>query len=409
MRKQFILSWSIFQSFLSFGQDVLPMVYDTNERTQEFILSGGLDYSATSVSNSLSTFFIRGGEISKEITTENYEQHQALNRLGIVAQPELEYINYNIRLLKNRAWGLQIKAGMNTIASSRYTSGLFGLAFLGNERFLGTEVDLSNSTFSYLSAHKLGVGFIDVKTKSSVTLNLYGITNYASGHLNDASFSQDADGYNAEIQLSGMFEGPLNSTYYKGLGVGIDANFILPISVFNRQNYIQFQLQNLGVGFLTGKRIVYQMDTTLNFNGFEIEELIGDESMISSDSDLLSELGLKKDTLAATPIALPFSIQVGKIVDEQNQQLIQSFFGLRAMYQKGAIPLVYAGLQVRATDWLRFGVSANYGGFSNFRVGMYCQVVKGNFNAGVGTNNLIGMVSKSGFGHAYSLRLNYRL
>lgn len=409
MMKQIGLAVALFSVFNVFGQDILPMVYDTNERKQEFILNGGIDLSSTAIRNSLSTFFIRGGEITDEVTQTNYDNHQALNRIGINTQPELEYVNYGLKLFKSKPWGLQLKAGMLTSASSRYTSGLFGLAFLGNEPFLGQEVDLSNATFSYLSAHKIGVGLVDVKTKSSVTLNVYGIRNYASGYLNEAYFSQDAEGYNAEVQLSGSFETPLNSTFYKGLGVGVDANFILPITVFEKKKFVQFQLQNLGVGFLTGDRVVYQMDTLLNFNGFQVNQLIGDESILSNDNDVFEEIGLRRDTLAAKPIALPFTIQVGKIVDEHTQQFVQSFFGLKAFYQKGAIPLIYAGVQMRATDWLRMGVSANYGGFSKFRVGVYCQVVKGKFNAGIGTNNVIGMVSKSGFGHAYSLRLNYRL
>lgn len=407
--KKLVLFFALSLQLNSFAQNILPIVYDTNLRTQEFVLSGGIDLSTTAIKNSLTRYFIRGGEIPEDVRQSSYDNHQSRDRVGAVIQPELTYINYNIQPFKSKNWGIQVKAGMNVVASGRYTKGLFGLAFLGNEQFLGTTVDLSNSNFSFYSGHKLGFGIIDAKTKSSVTLSVHGITSYANGNLDSANFHQSADGYDALINLSGSFETTSRSTFYKGLGVGIDADFILPIQVAGKTSFLQFQIQNLGVGFLTDDRITYSMDTSIQYNGFEINELVGDNAILNQDRDVLDAIGLHRDTVAAKPIALPFSIQVGKIVDEHKTQLLQSFFGVRAIYQKGAIPLLYAGMQIRATDYLRFGVSGSYGGFAKFRAGIYCNLVLPKFNLGISTTNLIGMVAKSGLGQSYSLHLNYRL
>jgi len=392
-----------------FAQNILPMVYDTNLRSQEFVLSGGVDLSTTAIKNSLTRYFIRGGEIPEDVRQNSFDNHSSRDRVGAVIQPELTYINYNIKPFKSKDWGIQVKAGMNLVASGRYTQGLFGLTFLGNEQFLGSTVDLSNTNFSLFSGHKLGFGIIDAKTKSSVTLNVHGITSYANGYLDTANFYQSADGYDATINLSGSFETTSRSTYYKGIGVGIDADFILPIQMAGKTSFIQFQVQNLGVGFLTDKRITYSMDTSIQFSGFQINDLVGDNALLNQDRDVLDAIGLQRDTVTAKPIALPFSIQIGKIVDEHKTQLLQSFFGMRMIYQKGSIPLLYAGMQVRATDYLRFGISGSYGGFAKFRAGLYCQAVFPKFNLGISTTNLIGIVAKSGLGQAYSLHLNYRL
>lgn len=387
----------------------LPTVYDTLARNQEFVLSGGVQLSSTAVSNSLSTYFIKGGEIPENVRSDNYNQHSDLNRIGITVNPQLFYANYNIRLLKKKDWGVLVKAGILTNISARYRSGLFGLAFLGNEQFLGSTIDFSNSNISIFGAHKVGFGLIDSKTKSSVSLNVYGITNYSYGYLNDASLTQDVNGYNAELMLKGQFEKTYRSTYYKGLGFGVDANFILPVDAFGQRSFIQFQVQNLGIGFLSDKIVRYAMDTTIQFNGFEVNDLVGDGALLNANNSVLDEIGLRQDTIKSDPIALPFTIQVGKIIDEHNTNLLQSYFGLQAMYQKGAIPMVFAGLQVRPTNWLRIGASVSYGGFSKFRGGVYLQAVVDQFNIGISTTNLIGMVSKKGLGQGYSLRINYRL
>jgi len=392
-----------------FSQDILPMVYDTSSRKQEIILNGSIELSATAISNSVITYFINGGEIPLGVRQENYDKHEGLNRAGFMFNSEIEYRNYSVNLFKKKPWGIVVKAGVYSLGSSRYTDGVFGVAFLGNEPFLGQKVNLSNSNFSFLSAHKLGFGLIDPKTKSSVTLNIYGIRNYSSVVLNEASLIQDEDGFNAEIVLNGTVETLARNTFYKGIGVGLDANFILPATMFNRVSYIQFQVQNLGVGFLTGNKVQYEMDTTIQFTGYEINELVGDNSITNGNATLLNEIGLRQDTVAARPIAIPFTVQIGKIIDEQNTRRFQSFFGFRAFYQKGAIPQVYAGVQHRATDWLRIGASASYGGFSKLRIGLYANAVFKSFNAGIGTNNLIGLVSKKGLGQAFLLRLNYVL
>jgi hypothetical protein len=394
---------------ISFSQDILPMIYDTNDRKQEIIFNGSIELSATATSNTLLQYFVQGGDIPYDVRESNYNQQDRLNRVGFIFNPEFEYRNYCVNIFKKKNWGILVKAGTYTMASGRYSNGLFGLAFLGNEPFLGQEVGLSNSNYAFFSAHKLGFGLIDAKTKSSVSLNVYGIRNYSSGILNNAYLKQDVDGFNAEIKLDGDIEFLNERTYYKGIGVGLDANFILPATMFNRVSYIQFQLQNLGVGFLTGKKVKYEMDTTIQFTGYEVSDLIGDNAIINGDTDLLDEIGLKRDTIAGGTMSIPFTVQIGKIVDEQNRRPIQTFFGFRAIYQKGAIPQVYLGLQYRATNWLRIGASASYGGFSAFRVGLYANTVFKNFNAGIGTNNLIGIFSQKGHGQAFLLRLNYML
>ncbi len=394
---------------LSAQSQVLPMVYDTLDRNQEIILTGGIQLNTTSISNSLTSYFLKGGEIPENVRSDNYDQHSSLNRLGVSFNPELSYANYSVRLFKNKDWGILIKAGMATNVSARYRSGLFGLAFLGNEPFLGTTVDLSNSNVSIFGAQKIGFGFIDALSKSSVNLNVYGITNYSYGFLNNASLTQDIDGYNAELMLKGQFETTARSTYFKGIGVGVDANFILPIDAFGKKSFIQFQVQDLGIGFLTDNIVRYSMDTTIHFNGFEVNDFVGDGALLKNNKTVFDEIGLKRDTLKSDALALPFSIQVAKIIDEHNTNLLQSYFGMQATYQKGAIPLVYLGLQVRPIDWLRVGASVSYGGFSKFRGGLYVQAIVDRFNFGVSTTNIVGMVSKKGLGQGYSLRMNYRL
>lgn len=290
--------------------------------------------------------------------------------------------------------------------ASRYRDGLFGLAFRGNEPYLGSEIDLSNMVVGFSTAHKIGFGFIDAKSKSSVTLNLYGITNYVSAYTNDASFKQDETGFNAELMLTGKFESTTKSPYYKGVGVGIDADFYLKVGRDEKPSFIQFSVRNLGVGFLNNSIVRYQMDTTIQQNGYTIADLVDGNTLFGKDKEIMDELGVQRDTISKT-VALPFTVQVGKIIDEHNTKPFQLFFGGKMYVQNGALPVVYIGGQYRTKSWFRIGAGVSYGGFTGLRGNLYAQGIWNKYSIGIATSDVAGMIGL-GRGYACSLNMSYR-
>ena len=95
------LKWIFLALFVgqqAYGQEVLPLVYDTLSRNQEITVSGGLEWNTTAIPNSFTTFFIRGGEIPDTEIETTLSKHKQLNRIGAYAQPELVYSNYNLRI-----------------------------------------------------------------------------------------------------------------------------------------------------------------------------------------------------------------------------------------------------------------------------------------------------------------------
>lgn len=387
------------------SQNLLPLNYDTIQRTQEINIYAAGEFASTSISNQLTRQFLFGGNISDELTEKIDGKHKSLNRIGFYAEPTIEYINYNVKPFKSVNWGIVVKAGAFYSGASRYRSGLFGLAFRGNEPYLGSEIDLSNQIANITAAHKIGFGFIDGKSKSSITLNIYGITNHFNALLNDSYFKQDGTGDNAELLLRGRADitgGP----YYKGLGVGLDANLFFKVGPDEKPSFIQFSIQNLGVGFLNKNIIRYSMDTTLHHDGFTIAQLTNGETLFGEGKNVADEIGLQRDTISKT-IALPFTVQIGKIIDEHNTKLFQLFYGGRVYVQNGALPMLYFGGHYRSKKWFRMGVGVSYGGFTGFRANLYAQGVWKQFNIGLATTDVAGMIG-IGRGYGYSLNLSYR-
>ena len=71
---------------------LLPLQYDTTERSQEIIVNAGGEYMGNAVQNQLANKFLFGGTITDEIKDASFDKHKAINRFGGVLNGEIEYI-----------------------------------------------------------------------------------------------------------------------------------------------------------------------------------------------------------------------------------------------------------------------------------------------------------------------------
>ncbi|HNS42542.1 MAG TPA: hypothetical protein PKN22_07270, partial [Taishania sp.] len=173
-----------------------------------------------------------------------------------------------------------------------------------------------------------------------------------------------------------------------------------------KPSYLQLSFQNLGIGFINKNIRNYSMDTVLHHDGYTLSDIINGTTIFGKDKNIGDELGLKRDTVSKV-VALPFTFQIGKIIDEHNTKMFQFYYGAKVYVQNGSLPLIYAGAHYRSKKWFRLGLGASYGGFTGFRANLYVQGVWKQFNVGLATSDLIGMIGL-GRGYAASLNLSYR-
>ena len=98
-------------------------------------------------------------------------------------------------------------------------------------------------------------------------------------------------------------------------------------------------------------------------------------------------------------------LQIGKMVDRNSDYKLQSFFGARVYPTLIYSPFVYAGVDYRPKDWLNVGASVATGGFAGLKTGIYANLTWAKGQIGLGTDNLIGLVHKSGNGESIYIRL----
>ena len=164
-------------ALFSLAQSMMPIQHDTLQLDQELIVSGVADFSSTSLQNELMQKLFYGGEITFGIKNRSFIDHKGINRFGADISGEVEYRNLKLNLFKNPNWGLTVKSGYYNYISLLYSKDLYGLTFFGNDNYLGQNVNLSGTRFLGMSFQKFGLGVIDKKSKSSVSLNVYSLSN----------------------------------------------------------------------------------------------------------------------------------------------------------------------------------------------------------------------------------------
>jgi hypothetical protein len=388
----------------AFGQHVLPLQMDTTRLSNEILFYGQGEYAASAIQRQLSSALLFGGDITTEMKDLSFNRHKSVNRIGGELGGEFEYRNYNDSIFRpNLGW--LVKVGTSNYASAAYSTDLFGLAFYGNEQYLGSSVEFSGTKFQYAGWLKAGIGLVDKVTKSSVSLNAYGITSFAQGEFAAGSVYQTLEGDSLHVELDGTVEYAGSNAFIKGWGVGLDADIRIPVQLMGDQvSYIQLMAKNLGIAFLTEPVTQYSLATSIGFKGFTFDELIGSSSLFSASTNWKDSLGIDSSQVK-TSFFLPGFIQAGKMVDEMNPAKIQAFYGFRVYPTIVYNPLLFVGAQWKALPWLRIGAHGSYGGFTGVRIGMYGNVNLKSLNFSLGSEDLIGMFSNSGVGQSLLVRV----
>jgi hypothetical protein len=385
----------------AFGQHFIPMNFDTLiEPKQELILTGITDASSTALGFDIANKFLFGGEVTSEMKDKSLERHQSMNRFGSDANIEIEYRNYKAKLFKSEQFGFLVKAGMYNFNQLIYSKDVFQLAMYGNEDFLGDTANLSGTQFKSTTFQKIGFGFIDKFSKSSVTLNLVGLNNATSINLDRMEMYQSAGADTLKLAYTGDYNFYENAAFIKGIGVALD--FDIRFNSKNKKgDAIYFQVLGRNLGFVSSisSQSTYSSNSQVAYTGFSYDEISNGGSIINDNVALMDSLGIDESTTKKSEF-LPGLLQASKLVDVNSKRKLQEFYGGRMYLSKIAIPQIFGGLNYHPIDFLNIGASATYGGFSGLRGGAYLSYNTSKLNIGISSENLFSKI-----GVSYLIRL----
>jgi hypothetical protein len=386
------------------GQELLPVMYDSTLSSHQVNLVGNAFQHSTNVSNNFSRKFIFGGEISDALSQETYEGQNGYNRLGGGYRASIEY-RAPYQILKSKPnWSWMVNVANEAHFSGEYSGDLFGLVFIGNTPFLGENASFGNTSFTLEQFLSIGGGIHDRKTKSFLTLNAILPQQFIQLNANRGSMAFSETGDQIDVLVEGEILTANANAYFKGLGAALNFDFNIPFGTQETFNgVISVMGRNIG-GYQIHNADFATIDTEQSYSGFALDDLINNEELTS----LKDTLNISETTRSAFKV-LPGFLQVGKVVSADTPKKIQSFFGVRMYTNNVYRPLLYVGMHYQPFDHFSFGAQGSFGGYGNFRLGLYANLNTKTFVIGVGTEDLLGAFLGSQYGHSGLIRLAWKI
>ena len=377
--------------------------FDTTKRF-EIGLNSSHDIQTTSISLKFANTLLKGGELTEDFTSKTLAKQNDINRIGREFSNELYFADYQFTPFKQNKYGLFAEIGYQSLSSGIYSQDLFEMVFKGNQNFIGDSAQFSGTGFKHYDFQNIGLGLIDKKTKSFLTLNFINLQNYAAGIATKGSYFMSPDSTEVDLALNAQSLNTYGSNFTKGLGIALNLTLNFEVPWRNEKTAIfQFKIKNFGA-VKVNKLNSYEVDTNMAFSGFKFEDFLTNNSTDLSSISWLDTLNVRTDTISEM-IVLPALIQFGKVLDKNFTGKTQSFFGIKLYPSLNYVPKLYLGFDYKATNEFHIGATGTYGGFGVLRVGVYANYQTKKLDFGFGTEDIYGLISKNGFGQMLHLKL----
>lgn len=404
--KAFALICGVCMSCWSFAQTTFQNIYDSVNTYNSIEVFGNFDAYGTSMRRGFYGPLAFGGEITDEVKDKTFAAHGFNNRFGIYATGEINYFNGVKPIFKNKNWAWNIKAGYYVSGNINYTKDGFRLLFYGNGDYENDTANLTGTRVRMTQFQKVGFGLNHVTKRFGITLNVVNVQNDFNVYVNRGKWIGTNNASVVEIDLHG-------DAYYtqtklsNGIGFALDAYYNFTVPWGKSTAVFRAEIQNLGAAYIFNQ-YHYNVDSNYYYSGFTLGQLTGGAKLPNTTERWMDTLGVQKDSLGRWTM-LPTYFQAMKVVDYNSSKKVQSFFGFRFYPTLGTVPTAFAGVFYRFKP--RWSVSANgtFGGSADFRAGLNVGYLGSTFRIQVGTDDVFGALSKSGFGSSIMGRIVWNL
>jgi len=358
-------------------------------------------------SNCFSTDFIQNffgsGFITEEMKDNASEKLTNLNTIGV------DFYNgvWLMMAAKKNADNIFL-AGIeyNFEESSQFTSDLFHLVFYGNYDYQNITAQLTDSKFSLTSVMEYKVGMMKIFDDDYNTFKIGatgGLVQGLSGldiKTRYGTLFTAPDGryldleYDFDIHTSG--ENKPSLTSFIGAGFSFD---IFGKAYFQGPEIsVNVMMNDIGAVFWNKDPLQYSGDSTLHFEGIEINNLFAatDSAATGNTDSLLEIIGIQKGEKIFSQ-ALPSRLNVSVSKNIGNSMYFT--LGTQYIFNTPYKPLIFVQGGKTFYD-LKLTVSANahVGGYGAFNAGLDITKRFGNaIQIKVGSNSLLGLVAQEVF------------
>ncbi len=394
--------------FVGVSQEFTP-AFDNSPAANTLRFTSFNYYSSNRFSNELMDKFIFGGHIDEALKTTIDNRLNKINSIGGEAEQKIEYWNNNIHPFGNEKYGMMFSISDNHFVSANIASDLYRIALFGNEPYLDQTLDFSYTGAVYQHYQKIGIGFFDTFSFSSLQINYITGSKSIEGRLGTSSMISNLD--SIRLNLSGG--GYRTDQFYpyigmQGNGVSVDLNYNYAFETqTGRRQVFNLRLSNVGFMVWNKNSYNYSIDSSASYSGFDVQDFLNREDAGAKTYNFEDTLGISSNQgKVFTAMPIEFVLQKLPILDVSGFQVIG---GIKTILTPNYFPYMFGG--VYYTPFKNFATSTriSYGGFAGFRWGLdFTYILQDKFNVSLSTFDLIGNLS-SKIGHGRSLNFSLQV
>ena len=405
----------LFSSY-SWSQNFVPMKFETDTAV-DFFVRGGYEgyFLSDKVQNYFTRYFIKGGTISNEDKIAASSKLDEKNVIGAEQNMSLQVFDFTFQPFKEKEWGFLIQAGASLSVSSRFNKSLFDLVFFGNRDYAGQTLSLSEFELTQYTYQKLGAGIFSKKDLSYIVVSLVKGQEFQEFNLSQGDFYTDPGGalisfdYNASVTKSDTAKKGFNA--FNGIGVCTDMVFNFKIgrdTILPAITNFQLRLEDMGFIKWNSNTLNYEKDSNIVYSGFEVNNFFDPgESFLSGETDINDTVQIRYKQSSYNTL-LPATFTFGNVVDPFRGKWIKPLFGFRYKLFANYSPMGYLGVNARFHKYMFGNLTAVYGGYGGFRTGFQFTYQKAkHLHITAGSSNVVGWVSKNGYGKDVFVNLGY--
>lgn len=392
------------QMGIDYGQ-IRPIINDSNALSIETYANG--HYESTVFSNEFFDKLQLGGYIDNELKDNSLNRAMKHNFVGGEGKTGILFTNRRIKLIKD--FGIYGEFSTYNSGGAEFSKDLYQFSFYGNQSLAGDTIYLQQTSFHSRSFQKFSFGIVNENFTIGLGINNFSKSNYTNveaGYIfTDSAITE------ISLDINGLLyeSSSTRQIFQNGLGLGLDFEYRVPVSEFSDDSTdtrigIVVGIKNLGINFLSKNNSLTDLDTSYQFNGVEINRLNDVTTSISNGTGSLDSIEFRKSYSKGSRL-LPFQIYFYKPIIYGKKW--QPIYGFRYLIQSNYRAYLYLGGSFVKNEKFNASSYVSYGGFGKFQWGLAINKNFKCFSLGIGTNNLLGLISKNQLGKAGAVSLKY--
>lgn len=374
-------------------------------------------YDSNALRNDLVLGLYRGDVLSEELRRSTQDQLKGNNRAGYAFDFRATY-SWGDSLFGNRGLKPVLSIAHRSVLGLRFSDDLYNLTFFGNTPYENRTASLGGTAFSQITYQTFGFGFQHRASESYLQLQLVNGQRGSSATLRQADLFTATDGRYLQLDFDGSYlrsdtsQGGGGTS--NGLGLAISAAVEKDVRVLGIGSKLQLSITDLGFVVWNGDSERLVNNSVIAYDGITVQNVFDLDGVVVDEAALQDTLGLNYGRGRYTQV-LPTTAQVRLRTGRSLKKQVLypgSYLWEISITQRnlpGFVPHAIITRSFLGSRKFKPEVSASYGGFGGFRVGLGAQWLMKNGAIQLRAPNVLGLVSGSAIGAGLVLGAEFSL